>query len=453
MHSATDHVRVGRRRRFRAARSFSSGAVVLAVGVVSVLPAPGPASAAPQYRTERVNVSTRGAQADSGSLTSAISADARYVAFSSTASNLVAGDTNGYEDVFLRDRRSRTTKRISTSYAGRSANGESSSVSMSHDGRYVAFSSNASDLVRGDTNGFTDVFVHDTRTGTTKRVSVSSTGIQSDGENYGSSISADGRYVVFDSYGTTLVPGSGQGSVLIHDRRTRRTELVSGSYQGSGTVTEGSYWSSISANGRYVTFISYASTIVPGDTNDVRDVFVRDLRKRTTVRVSVAHDGAQSVRDSLNPTVTDDGRYVAFTSEDPTLVEGDSGDSADVFLRDLRAGTTRRVGQSPAGEPADDNSSDPWLTPDGRYLVFSSAGTNLTPEETAPGFDVFVEDLRTRRSTLVSRASNGSPGESDSFSAHLTPDARHVVYHSLATNLVPGDTNDDIDVFVTRRLG
>ena len=381
------------RTRGRTLRGFGAIAAVIAVAAASAVPGPA-AAAAGGFHTEPISVATGGAQAGDRSLSSAISADRRFVAFDSPAPNLVAGDTNG----------------------------------------------------------FIDTFVRDTRAGRTERVSVSSAGTQADGDNYGSSITADGRYVVFDSYATNLVPGADAGNVLIHDRQTGRTSLVSVSHQGGGASTGGgSHWGTVSAPGRYVAFASWESTIVPGDTNGVLYIFVRDLVAGTTTRASMASSGAQSVERSGAPSVSADGRYVAFTSEDVTLVAGDTNGGADVFLRDLRAGTTRRVSETRTGAVGNSSSSDGQLTPDGRYIVFSSAASNLVADDTDEIWDVFVQDLRTHRSTLVSRASSGAQGEADSSNGRITPDARHVVYNSSATNLVPGDTNDELDVFVTDR--
>jgi hypothetical protein len=318
----------------------------------------------------------------------------------------------------------------------------------------VAFSSTASNLVRGDTNEFRDMFVRDTRTGVTERVSVSSTGAQADGDNYDSSISGDGRFVVFSTTATNLAAaaGSGVSHVMIHDRRTHTTELVSVSYRGS-TTRGGGYWGSVSMTGRYVAFASWESTIVPDDTNNTLDVFVRDLVTGITTRASMAENGAQSVEFAGSPTVSADGRYVAFASADSTLVAGDTNGAHDVFVRDLWAGTTRRVSQTRAGEQADNVSDGPQLTPDGRHILFTSAASNLVPGDINESWDIFVQDLRTRRSVLVSRASSGAPGDGDSWNGRISADASHVVYGSAATNLVRGDTNEHMDIFVTDRLG
>jgi Tol biopolymer transport system component len=172
-------------------------------------------------RTTRVSVSSRERQANAGSQQASISADGRYVAFVSFASNLVAGDTNGTWDVFMRDTAKGKTTRVSVSSGGQQGNDQSGTPSISADGRYVAFYSYASNLVAGDTNGKADVFVRDTVTGRTTRVSVSSRERQGNGYSYEPSISTDGRYVAFYSLASNLVAGDTNtaGDIFVRDRR------------------------------------------------------------------------------------------------------------------------------------------------------------------------------------------------------------------------------------------
>jgi Tol biopolymer transport system component len=242
--------------------------------------------------TARISVATSGAEGNSGSFSSSISSSGRYMAFDSTASNLVAGDTNGESDVFLRDKVPGTTVRVSVATDGTQGNSYSYAPALSASGQFVAFDSNASNLVAGDTNGVSDVFLRDTVAGTTIRVSVATEGTQSSSDSYCSSISADGRYV---------------------------------------------------------TFFSDASNLVTGDMNGVRDVFVRDTVAGTTKRVSVASDGTEGNGSSNYSTISADGRYVAFDSNASNLVAGDSNGCADIFVRDLVAGTTKRVSVSTGG--------------------------------------------------------------------------------------------------------
>ncbi len=241
--------------------------------------------------TTRVSVNSTGAQGNGHSAYPSISADGRFVAFASGASNLVPGDT-GYWDVFVHDRQTGTTTRVSVSSTGTQSNDNSGDPSISADGLYVAFTSSAQNLIPGDTNGRADVFVHDRQTGTTTRVSVNSTGTQGDFNSWRPAISANGRYVAFISDATTLVPGdtNGRADVFVHDRQTGATTRVSVSsagIQGDGFV-EGSSTPSISADGRFVAFASGASNLVPGDTNNQKDVFVHDRQTGATTRVSVS---------------------------------------------------------------------------------------------------------------------------------------------------------------------
>jgi Tol biopolymer transport system component len=188
--------------------------------------------------TTRVSVDSQGAQGNGWSgPASSISADGRFIAFASYATNLVAGDTNGYMDVFVHDRQTGETTLVSVDSQGLQGNGTSGEniICISADGRFVVFDSLASNLVSGDLNGLEDVFVHDRETGETTLVSVDSQGTQGNGDSFGGSISADGRFVVFDSLASNLVPGgtNGGGDVFMHDRKTGETTIVSTDSQGA----------------------------------------------------------------------------------------------------------------------------------------------------------------------------------------------------------------------------
>jgi Tol biopolymer transport system component len=409
--------------------------------------------------TSRVSVDAAGMQGNKYSKSPSISADGRFVAFESAASVLVPGDTNGVVDVFVRDRQTGAIERVSVDSSGVQGNDISIYPSISADGRYVAFLSAASNLVAGDTNGVLDMFVHDRQTGVTERVSVDSVGTQGDGSCFSPpAMSADGRYVVFESSATNLVPGDTNGAedVFVHDRQTGATERVSVASDGTqGNALSG--FASISADGRYVAFVSFAGNLVPGDTNGHYDVFVRDRQNGTTERVSVSSGGAQGNGDSsvgFGLTMSADGRYVAFASDSSNLVPGDTNGFSDTFVRDRLLGITERVSVSSAGAQGDHSSGNSAaVSADGRYVAFLSAATTLVPGDTNGAFDIFVRDRSLDTTERVSVDSSGIQGDLDCDISGLSisPDGRFVAFASNATNLVSGDTNGVTDVFVRDR--
>jgi Tol biopolymer transport system component len=406
--------------------------------------------------TSRVSVDSTGAQGVSASggefnlIVPSISADRRYVVFASDASNLVADDTNSSSDVFVRDRVAHTTRRISVSSTGGQSNGDSTAASISADGRYVAFTSWASNLVPGDTNGQADVFVRDRVTHSTRLVSVSTSGEQGNSFSFEPSISAHGRFVAFSSDAYNLVGGDNNGryDVFVRDRASHRTRMVSVSTTGTkGSTNSGG--PSISANGRYVAFWSISYNLVPGDTNLRYDVFVRDRVRHTTHRVSVSSTGRQGNHDSFEPSISADGRFVAFASLASNLIRGDTKNSWDVFVRDRVAHTTRRVtrgGQSYDGPPM-----TPSISADGRFVAFASDASNLVGGDTNQVSDVFVRDRVAHTTRRISVSTAGRQGNNVSLAPAISPEGRSVVFDSDASDLVSGDTNGTRDVFVRDR--
>jgi Tol biopolymer transport system component len=410
-----------------------------------VVPAAFPAGA----KTTRVSVSSRGAQANGKSRAQSISADGRFVAFDSFAGNLVGGDTNGSEDVFVHDRRTGKTTRVSVSSKGAEANLNSDTPSISANGRFVAFVSFASNLVGADTNGSHDIFVHNRRTGKTRRVSVTSSGAQARGLSFGPSISANGRFVAFASFASDLVPGDTNGlDVFVHDRRTGKTRRVSVSSSGA-QARENSSDPSISADGRFVAFESSASNLVRADTNEHEDLFVRDLRTGKTRRVSVSSSGAQAHGNSFDPSISASGRFVAFASLARNLVSGDTNHDPDIFVRDRRRGKTRLVSVSSAHRQGNDRSRfDPSISADGRFVAFESLASNLVSGDTNHDQDIFVRDRRMGKTTRISVSASGAQADGDSLGPSISAGGRLVAFESFAGNLVSGDTNQRADVFV-----
>jgi Tol biopolymer transport system component len=402
--------------------------------------------------TTRVSVVSGGTQADGQSEFPSISANGRYVAFTSSASDLVSGDTNGSRDVFVHNRLNGQTTRSSVASNGKEGNDRSEFPSISADGRYVAFQSYASNLVSDDTNDWPDIFVHDLQEGGTTRVSVASDSTQANGRSDYPSISADGRYVAFQSYASNLVSGDTNNrddEIYVHDRQTGITTRVSVASDGTETNGGVSEVPSISANGRYVAFQSDASNLVSDDTNGKMDIFVHDLQTGTTTRVSVASNGTQGNSESNEPSISADGRYVAFQSFASNLVSDDINGQMDIFVHDRQVGTTTRVSVASNGTQGNYSSHYPSISADGRFVAFQSDSYNLVSGDTNGTWDVFTHDLRSGQTVRVSVASNGAQaigGVSEVPS--ISADGRYVAFESYASNLVSGDTNGYPDIFV-----
>jgi len=404
--------------------------------------------------TTRVNVNSNGTQSNFYSYSPSISGDGRYVAYSSIATNLVGGDTNNAVDIFVYDTLQGTTKRVSVSSNGTQRNNaQSYSPSISGDGRYVAYSSTANNLVPGDTNTWEDIFVYDTVQGTTKLVSVSSNGTQGNSDSYKPSISGNGRYVTYYSSANNLVGGDSNGvsDVFVYDTVLNTTKRVSVSSNGTQGNAQ-SYSPSISGDGRYVAYHSFAGNLVPGDTNGSSDVFVYDTLQGTTKRVSVSSNGTQGNSSSYIPSISGDGRYVAYTSYATNLVPGDTNGTIDVFVYDTVLNTTKRVSVSSNGTQANSYSLEPSISGDGRYVAYDSHADNLVPGDTNGWADVFVYDTELNTTKRVSVSSNGTQGNNLSDSPSISGDGLYVAYMSYAYNLVSGDTNNYGDVFVTNNL-
>jgi Tol biopolymer transport system component len=402
----------------------------------------------------RVSVSSTGAQATGYSDYPAMSADGRFVAFASAA-NLVPDDHNGVNDTFVRDRVAGTTELVSVSSSGTEGNRSSGDgvPVISADGRYVAFASRATNLVPHDTNRTQDVFIHDRLTGTTRRVSVSATGREANGGSEDPAISADGKLVAFDSGASNLVRGDTNhaNDVFVRNlargitwRVSRRSDETQGALN--------SFSPAISAHGRYVAFAS-GSALVRDDTNRNYDVYVRDRLLGTTQRVSVSSSEGQA-RGLSGETlaISPHGRFVAFSSMAADLVAGDTNRNSDVFLRDRRLGTTQRISVSTDGTQGNGYSSEPVVSAGGRYVAFTSTAALVPGLPRRLGFDqIFLRDLSAGTTELLSVDANNQPGGFGSSDPAMSPDGRFVAFDSLAANLVAGDTNHTTDVFVLDR--
>lgn len=441
-------------------RASSAVAVVSAVLAVFAVAPPAPSvatvsgGAATGPHTERVSLRADGDQLRRESYAPALSLGARVVAYATRAQRVVPGDDNQRSDVFVRDRRTDVNERVSVATDGTEGDGNSTEPAISRGGRYVAFTSDASTLVAGDTNDDSDVFVHDRVTGVTERVSVSSRGEQGRFSSYSPSLSADGRFVGFVSESPDLVPGdTGFGlDVFVHDRVTGRTERVSVRSDGQQVDRGTGPDAQLSADGRYVAFESFASEFVPDDTNFSSDVFVHDRETGTTERVSLASSGAEADDSSFNPVLSAHGRFVAFETFAGNLARNDTGQRQDVYVHDRATGRTRWASVGVDGQEVDSGSAEPSISADGGLVAFYSFGVPLVRGDTNDESDVFVRDMGANTTQRASLARGGAQADDSSFAPALGPGGRHVAYLSWATNLVPGDTNAVADIFVRLRF-
>lgn len=454
-----------------------------------------------------------GVEPDGPSATPVLSATGRYVAFVSSAINLVAG-ANAFSQVYLVDRETRAVERISIGSAGAVGDGDSSAPVLSTDGRFVAFLSEASNLVAGDTNGIGDIFVRDRVAGTTTRVSVTDTGEQANRMANGPTISADGRYVVFSSSATNLAPEHPRvvTSVFIHDRERATTRLVS-----VGATDSTSHVAAVDGSGRYVAFVSGSALLAPGDNNGTSDLFVRDLvlgvtrplsvhpdgrfpasssggpialsangayvafgsraselvgdalarsllyvapttRTSDVERVSVGPGGVEGSSDTVavnagnestrRLALSHDGRYCAFASRADNLVPGDTNGLADAFRRDRQAGTVTTASVGLTGGELALGVSEVSLSPDGRWLAFVSSASTLVSGDSNAVDDVFMRDLEAGATLWVSRAMGPADGLGSSRGVHVGGAGRCVVFTSTVPNLVAGDVNGVADVYL-----
>lgn len=421
--------------------------VLVAAVVVSAVAAQS--AEATWSAVQRVSEGTGGTEGNAASGAPSISWDGRYVAFASAATNLVSGDTNGVSDVFLKDRTTGTTSRVSVATGGGEANGASTAPSISGDGRFVAFTSDADNLVTDDTNAYSDVFIHDTLTGITERVSTSTAGDNGNLPAGAPSVSWNGRFVAFYALANNLVAGDTNAwwDVFVKDRSNGYTQRVS--ISSDGAQADGmSYEPAISFDGGFVAFVSAATNLVAGDTNGTDDIYLHDRLSGTTERISVAFDGSNTDAGSYKPSISYDGKFVAFESLATNVVETDTNSTWDVFVRNRDSSVNERVSVATDGSQAQGNTRGHAISWDGARVSFASSGSMIVPGDTNLVGDAFVRDRLASNTSRLS-ASGAIQVSAEAYDAVIAGDGRSAGFTTAGefpTLIV--DTNGVDDVYV-----
>lgn len=344
------------------------------------------------------------------------------------------------------------TTRVSVATDGSEANSDSFRNAISGDGNVVAFRSRASNLSPLDNTGISNIFLHNRSTGITSLVSVGM-GTSADGNSFDPVTDDKGRFVAFQSDATNLVAGDTNGfpDIFVRDMNSGSTILASTSV-GGGPAESDSYFPSLSGDGRFLAFVSFADNLtIPQRGSGAWDIFVRDLTAGTTERVSITWDNTFSNGVSGAPEISRDGTVVAFESEGENLVPGDNNAFSDVFVRDLIAHVTERVSIAYDNTQGNNGSYRPSISSDGQFVAFRSDADNLVPSDNNAVADIFVRDRILGTTELISVSPGGDFGNGPSNHPAMSADGRYVVFQSEASNLVTGDTNGMPDIFLRDR--
>ncbi len=448
------------------------------------------------FNIERVSVNSQGEEAAPdgqklGSQDATITPDGRFVAFESNASNLVPDDNNGASDIFVRDRETGITTRVSVNTFGQEGNDKSGAFSdgilpsITPDGRFVAFESKAKNLAPGNNNAEEwDIFVHDRETGTTSRVSINDNGVGGNGASRNPVITPDGRFVAFESRADNLVArdnNRGAWDIFVHDRDpdgngifdegNGRTLMMS--VNGMGLQgNKNSFNAAISSDGRFVIFESDADNLVPGDTNGFRDIFIHDRDpdengifdegNSVITRISTGINGTEANNSSFYPVLSGNDRFIVFESLASNLVTRDNNNALDIFVYDRETGTTNRVSVNANGNGGNQNSSQPSISDDGRFVGFSSSSSNFVVDDNNGFEDIFIHDRDPDGNGIfdegngitfrVSVSETGEEANGNSFQSVVSGNGQFVAFESFSDNLIPGDTNGVPDIFIAQIL-
>lgn len=386
-----------------------------------------------------IDVNTIGGSPSAGAGSPSISQDGRYVAFASQATNLVSPASNGQTQIFVRDRLNNSTTEVSVSSSGTEGNSYSRNPRISADGRFVVFESNASNLVSSDTNASLDVFIHDMSTGTTQLVSADSSGTQGNSTSQTPDVSADGLYVVFQSFATNLVssPSVSGGNIYEKNVSTGVVQLISQNSSGVD-ANSNSISPRMSCEGRFIIFVSTANNLVSGDTYNPNKTLARIYLVDMLKNIDPLYIKADPGKDMANSSITCNGNYIGFASEASNIVSGDTNNAQDVFVYDRINNNFERVSVDSSGNEGNGASFIPSVSNDGKYVAFDSSATNLVSGDTNTKTDIFLHNTQSGTTELVSKDSSGTLSNGNSDTPSISSDGRYVTYHSSATNLVSG---------------
>jgi hypothetical protein len=399
----------------------------------------------------RVSVGSTGVQADDHSTAPAISNDGEVASFESQAANLVTGTTDHEVDAFIRNIPLGTTLRVSEASNGDKADERVYSTSISGNGRYIVFHSSAGNLAGTASFQYADVFRHDWQSGTTEHVSISESGAAGNQNSMNPSVSSSGRYVAFESIATNLlttVDDNGVSDIFVKDMSDGTVTRVS-VRPGGAQSNYASYNPSISDDGMLIAFESVATNLIAGGTSGARHIYVHDMQTGTTDLLSETQAGVEGNLSSWNPSISADGRAVVFESIATNLVDDDTNGKQDIYWRDTLSGTRILVSTSTYGDqdPYED-CYRPSISGDARYVVYHSAATSFEGGDSNNTNDVFLSDIQTGITVRVSSTSGGSAGNNESKNADISADGNYIVFQSYASDLVSGDTNAKTDIFV-----
>jgi Tol biopolymer transport system component len=403
---------------------------------------------------ERVSIAADGTEANDRSERPAMSPNGQYVVFVSYADNLIPGGSDGNDrQIFLKNRMTGAVVLASKTKEGVEAEDGCGNPTVSADGRYVCFNTGSGNLNPGDDNNDGDVYVKDLKTGALEWISQAPDGSAGDDGSANAFITPDGRYVVFQSRAENLDPdgdtNQGDKDIFVKDRKTGLLERVNETADGTqaNDDSENPY---ITPDGRFVSFRSRANNLVPNDTSSMYDydIFVKDRKTGKVERVSTSSDEEEADDSCYCHHMSDDGRYAVFRSRAGNLVPDDTNDTYDAFVKDRITGQTERVSVSADGSEANSYSGGVWISSDGRFAAFWSRASNLVDpglmKEDNDYDQIYVKDRKNGRIARVSESAEGDPGNQNSRATFMTGGG-YIAFKSYADNLVPNDTNGSVN--------